>query len=135
MATVTSVVGGLLLVWSAGIHAHLWLSVGYRHIPTIGPLFLLQSVTAVALGALAVVVHRAWSALLGAGFGVATIGGLVVSVQHGLFGFRDSWSAPFATQSLVVEAVAVVFLGIAAGLCLVGTEDTGRRPSPSPAIH
>lgn len=129
------VAGGLLLVGSAGIHAHLWLSVGYRHIPAIGPLFLLQSVTGSVLGVLAVVVHRAWSAVLGTGFGLATIAGLAVSVEHGLFGFRDSWSAPFAVESLVVEAVAAVVLGLAAGLCLAGPTAAGGRVASSPAIH
>ena len=57
-ATVTFVAGGLLLVWSAYIHFHLWQSDDYRHIPTIGPLFLLQSFAGLVLGLLVIAVHR-----------------------------------------------------------------------------
>ena len=41
--------GGLLLVWSAAIHYHLW-DDGYRSIATIGPLFLLQSIAGLVIG-------------------------------------------------------------------------------------
>ena len=106
-------VGALLVAGSAVIHLHLW-STGYRHIPTIGPLFLVQGIAGL-LAAVAVGVTRhplvaAATALFVAG----TIGGLVLSVEVGLFGFRDSFSAPWATTSLVVEAAAAVVLATAA---------------------
>ena len=106
-------VGALLVAGSAVIHLHLW-STGYRHIPTIGPLFLVQGIAGL-LAAVAVGVARhplvaAATALFVAG----TIGGLVLSVEVGLFGFRDSFSAPWATTSLVVEGAAVVVLATAA---------------------
>ena len=51
-ATAAYVIGGVLLVWSAYVHFHLWQSVGYRKIPTIGPLFLLQSIAGLGARAL-----------------------------------------------------------------------------------
>ena len=98
---------------SALIHLHLW-STGYRHIPTIGPLFLLQGVVAIGLALVVVATRRAWAALAGAAFAASTIGGLLLSVEVGLFGFKDSLSAPYATSSLLVESVAVVVLATAA---------------------
>jgi hypothetical protein len=50
-ATVAFVIGGLLVLWSAYIHFHLWDETdGYRHISVIGPLFLLQSIGGLVVG-------------------------------------------------------------------------------------
>lgn len=106
--------GAVLVAASAAIHLHLW-STGYRHIATIGPLFLLQGVAGL-LAAVAVAVTRHWLvATAAAGFVAGTIGGLLLSVEVGLFGFRDSLSAPYATSSLIIEIAAVVVLVAAAG--------------------
>ena len=125
-ATVGFVVGGLLLVWSAYIHFHLWQSEGYRHIPTIGPLFIFQSIAALVLGVAVLAVHRLWIALLGAGFAISTMAGFFLSVEVGLFGFQDSWSAPFARQAFFVEAVAAAVLIVTGVLCLAGPRPRGR---------
>lgn len=45
-----------------------------------------------------------------AGFTVATIGGLVVSLAFGLFGFRESIHAAYVVQSLVIEAITLLAL-------------------------
>ena len=52
-------------------------------------------------------------------FAIGTIGGLLLSVYVGLFGFQDSLSAPYAVTSLILEAIAFVVLGAAAALTLV----------------
>ena len=105
--------GAVLVAVSAVIHLHLW-STGYRHIPTIGPLFLLQGIAGLVAAAAVAVTRQRLVALLVGLFAVGTIGGLVASVEVGLFGFRDSFSAPFATVSLVVESAAAVVLVVAA---------------------
>jgi hypothetical protein len=131
VATAAFVVGGGLLVWSAYIHFHLWHETGgYRSIPTIGPLFLMQSIVALALGIGVVVVRRLWAALVGLAFAAATIAGFLLSVARGLFGFKDSWLAPFAKQAFWVELVAVAVFAVAGALCLVGSD--ARSPSPAP---
>ncbi len=67
-ATAAFVFGGALLLWSAYIHFHLWNEPdGYRSIPTIGPLFLLHSVSAPIIGVGAVVLRRLWAAVIGLG--------------------------------------------------------------------
>jgi hypothetical protein len=120
-ATVTFVVGGLLLVWSSYIHFHLWDSEGYRHIATIGPLFLLQSIAALVLGLLVVAIRRVWAALLGVGFALSTLAGFLISVEYGLFGFKDSWQAPFANEAFAVELTAAVFLVLGGAICAAGS--------------
>jgi hypothetical protein len=125
--------GAFLLLWSASIHFHLWGETdGYRSVPTIGWLFLLQSIAGLVLGIGVVVIRRVWAALLGAGLALATIAGFLISVVHGLFGFQDSWLAPFATQAFAIEVAAAAVLGVAAVLSLVGSVP-GVRTGSSPA--
>jgi hypothetical protein len=126
-ATVTFALGGALLIWSASIHFHLWSETdGYSSIPTIGPLFLLQSITALIVGIGVVAIRRLWAAVIGIGFALTTIAGFLLSVAVGLFGFKDSWLAPYAKQAFTIEILAVVVLTAAAALCLVGSVPRAR---------
>jgi hypothetical protein len=123
----TMVAGGACLAWSGGIHLDLW-HLGYRTTPTIGTLFVLQSVAAFALALLVVAARRLLPALAGAGFLASTIGGLVWSAEWGLFGFREHLDAPFAVLSLTVEATGtVVLLGAAALRLRVARTSSGER--------
>ena len=110
-----------MIIWLGYIHFHLWQSVGYRRIPTIGPLFLVQSIAGVVIGLLVIATRRVWAALLGAGFAVATLAGFLISVLNGLFNFKDSWSAPYAHLAFEVEIATVAVLALAGALCIVGS--------------
>lgn len=128
-ATAAFILGGALLVWSAAIHYHLWSEPdGYRSIATIGPLFLLQSISGLVIGVGVVAVRRLWAALVGTGFAVVTVAGFLVSVTHGLFGFKETWLAAFATQAFVIELVAAGLLVVAGLLCLAAPSRV--RPDP-----
>src|SRR3984885_12252331 len=88
-------VGGAgLLIATAAIHLDLYLT-GYRTIPTIGWLFLLQVIAAFGLGVGVVVppsrlvITGRLAAAAGAGFALATLGGYILSVWIGLFGFKE----------------------------------------------
>jgi hypothetical protein len=129
VATAAYVVGGLLLVCSAYIHVRLWKSEGYRHIPTIGPLFVVQSIVGMVIGVAVVAVRRVWVAVLGAGFAVSTMGGFLLSVEVGLFGFQDTWSAPFAKEAFLIESTSIVVLIVAAALCLLKPLSMGPTDS------
>jgi hypothetical protein len=132
-ATAAFAVGGVLLIWSAYIHFHLWNEAdGYRSIPTIGPLFLLQSITGLVIGIGVVAVRRVWAAVIGMGFALTTLGGFLLSVGHGLFGFKDSWLAPFAKQAFTIELLVAVVLIVAAALSLVRS-DPHARAGTTPA--
>ena len=56
-ATAAFLAGGVLILWLSYIHFHLW-DIGYRHIATIGPLFLLQSIAGLVIGLLVIALRR-----------------------------------------------------------------------------
>src|ERR1700747_3865393 len=75
------VAGALLLVVSAGIHLDLYLT-GYRSIPTIGWLFLVQFMVAFVLAAGALVTHSRLVAIAGAGLALSTLGAYLLAVHN-----------------------------------------------------
>jgi hypothetical protein len=122
-ATVGFVGGGLLVLWSAYIHFHLWNEPqGYRHISIIGPLFLLQSIGGLVVALAVVWARRVWAAICGIGYAISTLVGFLLSVDltDGLFNFKESWAAPFADQALGVEIAIVVVLALTVALCMAG---------------
>src|ERR1700720_3223546 len=98
-----------LLAWIGYVHLHLWQE-GYRQIPTNGPLFLLDAVAGFALAAVLLVWPRPLAGLLAAGYTCATLGALIISLSVGLFGFRESISASFVTESLTIDSITVLGL-------------------------
>jgi hypothetical protein len=116
-AAVTGLIlaGAALTVVSGAIHLYLWHQ-GYSVIAVVGPLFLLQAVLAVVTGVVTAVTRRLAAVLAAAGLLAATAIGLAVSVQHGLFGFRETWSAPYAVTSLYEEIAGAAVLLLAGWL-------------------
>jgi predicted lipoprotein with Yx(FWY)xxD motif len=115
------IAGAALLVASGSIHLDLYLT-GYNSIPTIGPLFLLQIIAAYVLAiAIPLTGHRlAYAA--GAGFAIGTLGGYLLSLKVGLFGFTEvRTTAGIVTAIIDVAAFAVLGCGMVSGL------DMGRR--------
>jgi hypothetical protein len=117
--TLGLVIGAALVGATSAIHLHLW-STGYRDIPTIGPLFLLQGIVGAVLTVALVVLRRLFAVVAAVGFMIATIGGLLLSVYVGLFGFVDSLAAPFAGLSLAVEGAGTVILATVGVVLLTG---------------
>jgi predicted lipoprotein with Yx(FWY)xxD motif len=85
---VLRVIGAGLLVATGAVHLDLYLT-GYRTIPTIGWLFLFQLIAAFGLGVIVLVSRSRLVSAAGAGFAVATLGGYLLSLRTGLFGFRE----------------------------------------------
>jgi hypothetical protein len=109
---------GALLIWgTAAIHLRLY-AIGYNSIPTIGWLFLLQGVAGSALGVLILVFRHLLAYLGGAGYMASSIGGFLTSIWVGLFGFRDSFAAPYAGLAIAAEISGFAALLVAAGLWL-----------------
>jgi hypothetical protein len=123
--TLALVVGAALVATTAAIHLHLWAS-GYREIPTIGPLFLFQGIAGAILAVVVVAWRRLVTVVAAAGFMIATIGGLLLSVYVGLFGFRDTLAAPFAGLSLAVESAGAVVL-VSVGIALLLEPVAGQQ--------
>src|SRR6201986_313055 len=119
-AVILRVVGWGLLIATAAIHLDLYLT-GYRTIPTIGWLFLLQVIAAFGLGLAVLVIPSRlvilsrMAAAAGAGFALAPLGGSLLSVWIGLFGFKEV-RTPAGIVAGVVEVAAFVVL---AALALV----------------
>ena len=110
------VAGAVLLAVSAGIHLDLYLT-GYRSIPTIGWLFLLQVIVGSAL-TVAALVTRTWlAAAASAVFALSTLSAYLLAVWIGLFGFKEVRTrAGIAAGLIEVAAFAVLALAaIAAG--------------------
>jgi predicted lipoprotein with Yx(FWY)xxD motif len=110
--------GSGLLIATAAIHLDLYLT-GYRTIPTIGWLFLLQVIAAFGLGlaVLAIpsrlVTPSRLAAGAGTGFALATLGGYLLSVWTGLFGFTEVRTGAGIAAGLVEVAAFVVLAALA----------------------
>ena len=120
--TVVIAVGAALVALSGIIHLYLWgKQFGYKDIPTIGPLFIIQGIATIVIALLVIGSRRLGALLIGAATMAASVVALVLAVEVGLFGFRDSWSAPYAKTSLYEEiAGGVVLLAAAAWLAWSG---------------
>jgi predicted lipoprotein with Yx(FWY)xxD motif len=114
--------GAGLLVATAAMHLDLYLT-GFRTIPTIGPLFLFQVIVGFALG-LAILAAPftpltrrpgidAAIAVAGAGFAIATLGGYLLTVWVGLFGFHEIRSTAGTVAGILEIAAFGVLLGLA----------------------
>jgi predicted lipoprotein with Yx(FWY)xxD motif len=102
------VAGAGLLLATAAIHLDLYLT-GYRTIPTIGWLFLLQVVAGFAVGALVLATPSRLAAAAGAVLALSTLGGYLLTVQFGLFGFREvRTTAGIVAGIIEVAAFAVL---------------------------
>lgn len=99
-----------LLAWIGYVHLHLWQE-GYRQIPTNGPLFLVNAVAGFALAAILLVWRRPLAGLLAAGYTASTLAALIISLTVGLFGFRESISASFVTESLTIDSITAAGIG------------------------
>jgi predicted lipoprotein with Yx(FWY)xxD motif len=118
------VTGALLLAVSACIHLDLYLT-GYRSIPTIGRLFLLQVIVAFVLAAAVLVTHSWLAAAASAAFALSTFGAYLLAVWTGLFGFKEIRTRAGIAAGLI-EVAAFGVLALAA--IAAGPEDQADRP-------
>jgi predicted lipoprotein with Yx(FWY)xxD motif len=113
------VAGAGLLAATGAIHLDLYLT-GYRSIPVIGWLFLLQVTTAFGLAAAVLATGSRLLAAAGAGFALATLGGYLLSIWAGLFGFKE-----IRTTAGIVAGV----IEVAAFAALAALTATARQAS------
>ena len=125
------IAGAALLVASGAIHLDLYLT-GYRTIPTIGPLFLLQVIAAFALAVAIPVTGSALVAAAGAAFAISTLGGYLLSLWVGLFGFTEVRTTAGIVAG-IIDVAAFATLALAAALGLPYAKDLGRRILPAVA--
>jgi predicted lipoprotein with Yx(FWY)xxD motif len=113
--------GAGLLAATGAIHLDLYLT-GYRTIPTIGVLFLLQVIAAFVLAAVVLLGSRLGAAA-GALFSLSTLGGYLLTIWFGLFGFREVRT----TAGIVAGVIEIAAFAVLAALALT--------PGPQHAMH
>src|SRR5271154_5839278 len=130
------VAGAGLLIATGAIHLDLYLT-GYRTIPTIGWLFLLQVIAAFGLGLawLAIpgrlVLASRLAAAAGAGFALATLGGYLLTVWIGLFGFKEVRT----TAGIAAGVVEVAAFAVLAALALAPVPQARAAKAPAAVGH
>jgi predicted lipoprotein with Yx(FWY)xxD motif len=121
--------GAGLLIAAGAIHLDLYVT-GYRTIPTIGWLFLLQVIVAFVLGlaVLAIpdrlVIAGRLAAASGAGFALSTLGGYLLTVWIGLFGFKEVRT----TAGIVAGVLEVAAFAVLATVALLPRADAAAKP-------
>ena len=127
----SGIAGAALLVASGSIHLDLYLT-GYRSIPTIGWLFLLQVIAAYVL-AVAILVTGHWlAAASGAAFALGTLGGYLLSLKVGLFGFTEVRTTAGIVAG-IIDVAAFAALAIAALTALTTATVTARTTAAATA--
>jgi hypothetical protein len=110
---------GICLTIAMGlIHLRVWFD-GYRELPIIGPLFILNAIGSGVLAAALLAAParlRGLAAIVTALFTAGTLMGLVLSLTVGLFGMHEVLQAPFVIVTLVVETAGVMVLLLTATL-------------------
>jgi predicted lipoprotein with Yx(FWY)xxD motif len=123
------IAGAALLVASGAIHLDLYLT-GYRTIPTIGWLFLLQVIAAFGLAA-AILVTGNWLAeAAGAGFALSTLGGYLLSLWVSLFGFTEVRTTAGIAAG-IIDVAAFATLAVAVLPALPARLNPGSRAVPA----
>jgi hypothetical protein len=115
------VVGAAMIAASAVIHLHLWM-VGYKHIHLIGPAFLFQAISGLALAVLLMAFRRLVLVVVGLLFCAGSVTALLLSATVGFLGLHDGLGVPWAGWSLGTELAGFVVLTGCAGLMLARHE-------------
>ncbi|MGH3835667.1 MAG: hypothetical protein ACRDSF_08165 [Pseudonocardiaceae bacterium] len=111
------------------IHLQLWVN-GFREVPVVGTLFLLNAIGAAVLAAALLVVPvrlLSAAAAVTAVFTAGTLAGLILSLTVGLFGVQESLQTPLVPATLMVESAGVLALVLIAILA----PRSSRRPRRS----
>jgi len=123
------VAGPGLLIASGAIHLDLYLT-GYRTIPTIGTLFLLQVIAAFGLGLAVLALRSRLAAAAAAGFSLSTLGGYLLSVWIGLFGFKEVRT----TAGIVAGILEVAAFAALAAFVLAPAPAASTAKGPARAL-
>jgi multisubunit Na+/H+ antiporter MnhG subunit len=138
--------GAIALLAVGAVHLQQYFGAGYRSIPTIGPLFLLNAVSAgvVAIGLLAplerILHHRraelASGLLTGAAVAIAagSLVALFVSENGTLFGFSETGYSTAIVLAIIAEALAIVLLAPVAAVTLKRAAAGQSSPDTARAV-
>jgi hypothetical protein len=97
------------MVCSGLIHIHLW-DIAYRHVATLGPLFLVQAIAALVLAVVLVVTRAVVVAVACILLMVGTLVGFVLADTVGIFGFTLPEVTGWAYEALIAELLSAALL-------------------------
>src|SRR5580700_9966458 len=121
-----------LMIVSGLVHVHLW-DIAYRHVATLGPLFLVQAIAAlvgaVFLAATRLALVMVGSALLMLG----TIVGFILAATVGIFGFTLPEVTSWAYWALFSEAISAGLLAVASVRLYQRTTSASRTSTTATA--
>jgi hypothetical protein len=123
-ALVLRILSAILLLAIGGIHLFLVID-GTGGI--LGVMFVLNGIAGIVL-AIGILALRGrlllLATVLGFLFAIASLLALVLALTVGLFGIHETWDYQLVPQTVVIDAIAVVVLGVTAAF----TQRTQRRP-------
>ena len=105
------VAAALLMVCSGLIHIHLW-DIAYRHVATLGPLFLVQAIAALVLSVVLVATRLVVVALACIVLMLGTVGGFILADTVGIFGFKLPVVTGWAYEAVVAEVLSALVLAV-----------------------
>ena len=110
------ILSAIVLVLIGGIHLFLIFDgVG----GLLGVLFVLNSIAAIVLAIGMLVLRGAWLRLattLSLLFVIASLAALLLALTIGLFGIREVWTFTLVPETVIIEAIGIVVLGITSGV-------------------
>jgi hypothetical protein len=116
VGTILLVAAALSMVGSGLIHLYLW-HTAYRHVATLGPLFLVQAVACIVLAVALAAIRRGVVVVAAIALMAGTIIGFILVTTVGLFGFTLHLISGWADLALATES-AVIALALIAGVTL-----------------
>ena len=111
-------------------HLYLWAN-GYRELPTIGSLFLLNFAASILTPAMVATTSRVLGYVFALAFGASTILAFLMSVTIGISGFKEVLLGP-AQETAGGAELIVVFLGAWLVARSLRATRTQRRQADSP---
>jgi hypothetical protein len=113
VASILYALGGVLLAGEAAVHVQQYASL-FHGVRWIGPLFLANAAASVAvIAGLAYPRTRPLAALCGVVISALSLGSLVVSYGHGLFGWQEAGFRTPVALAVITEVGAVLLLSMA----------------------
>ena len=127
------ILSAIALLATGGIHLYLALNgVG----GVLGVMFVLNAVAGLVLAAGMLLLRGRLMQLvtvLSLLFLIATLGALVLALTVGLFGIHETWDFTLVPQTVIVESIGIVLLGITTAMVLRPQTVPGMRRSPQGA--
>ena len=105
------VASAILMILSGLVHIHLW-DIAYRHVATLGPLFMVQAIAALVLAVVLVVARAVVVALACIALMLGTLVGFILADTVGIFGFTLPVVTGWAYDALITEGLSAVILAV-----------------------